>query len=65
MRSIVSNAILVLALLGSLVGCKTNTAGYPNDNNQNPEKNYLEINQNRQFENGFTSNNPLDKTGLQ
>lgn len=56
------SAVLALVLLGSLAGCKTNTASY-NEQNVTNQK-YLGRNENRQFENGYTSNNPLDKSGL-
>jgi hypothetical protein len=53
---------LSILLIATMAGCtKTSTGTYPADTT---DETHLSINQNRQFENGYTSNNPVDRSDL-
>lgn len=51
------SAAMATLLLAGLAGCSTKTS----NQNQNDQ---LSQNQNRQFENNYTSNNPVDKSNV-
>ena len=61
MRFKLSSATVALLLFVLLSGCSGNSVGYGNHEEQNqPNTAHLGLNQNRQFENGYTTNNPIN-----
>lgn len=62
MQSKLLGIAISMLFIATMAGCTETSSD--NHNNSTTDKTHLSINQNRQFENGYTSNNPIDRSDL-